>query len=785
MKLSEIKTGESAIITKVHGTGKFRRRIIEMGFVRGQKVEVLIGAPLKDPIKYKVMDYEVSLRRNEAEFIEVVSITEKDSAIKSDNFGTIEYDPIDIAKKKGNTINIALVGNPNSGKTSLFNIASGKHEHVGNYTGVTVDAKEGNIDYKGYHLNIFDLPGTYSLTAYSPEEVYVRKHIMEEDPDIIINVVSASNLERNLYLTTQLIDMDIPMVIALNMYDELEKSGASLDHKELSNMLGISIIPTQAKDGMTENSGITTLLDAVISTYEGTNPITKHIHINHGGDLQIAINRINKLIKKSTDYKNHFSSRFFAVKFLENDKEAEDFIKTLNNADEILEYKNKVVPHIEEELGEDCESAIINAKYGFISGALNETYTEPKRKNSGLTNILDPIVTNKFLGYPIFILFMWLMFECTFVLGAYPQEWLETGVELLSNYLSGILPAGPMTDLLLDGIISGVGGVLVFLPNILILYFFISLMEDSGYLSRAAFIMDKIMHKMGLHGKSFVPMLMGFGCNVPAIMATRTLESKHSRLITMLVIPFMSCTARLPVYVLFSKIFFPEHASIVMLSLYVLGILVAVISARIFKRFMIKGDDTPFVMELPPYRVPTLKSAIHHMWEKSVQYLKKMGTLILFASIIIWALGYFPMAKDKNVTASEQLEQSYIGRIGKFIEPVIEPLGYNWKMGIGIVAGLPAKELVVSTLSVLYTDSEEEPTEENNALISAMKNDFTPATALSYLVFILLCFPCIATIMAIKSESGSWKWALFSALYTTSVAWIIAFVIYQIGGLFL
>lgn len=785
MKLSEIKTGESAIITKVHGTGKFRRRIIEMGFVRGQKVEVLIGAPLKDPIKYKVMDYEVSLRRNEAEFIEVVSITEKDSAIKSDNFGTIEYDPIDIAKKKGNTINIALVGNPNSGKTSLFNIASGKHEHVGNYTGVTVDAKEGNIDYKGYHLNIFDLPGTYSLTAYSPEEVYVRKHIMEEDPDIIINVVSASNLERNLYLTTQLIDMDIPMVIALNMYDELEKSGASLDHKELSNMLGISIIPTQAKDGMTENSGITTLLDAVISTYEGTNPITKHIHINHGGDLQIAINRINKLIKKSTDYKNHFSSRFFAVKFLENDKEAEDFIKTLNNADEILEYKNKVVSHIEEELGEDCESAIINAKYGFISGALNETYTEPKRKNSGLTNILDPIVTNKFLGYPIFILFMWLMFECTFVLGAYPQEWLETGVELLNNYLSGILPAGPMTDLLLDGIISGVGGVLVFLPNILILYFFISLMEDSGYLSRAAFIMDKIMHKMGLHGKSFVPMLMGFGCNVPAIMATRTLESKHSRLITMLVIPFMSCTARLPVYVLFSKIFFPEHASIVMLSLYVLGILVAVISARIFKRFMIKGDDTPFVMELPPYRVPTLKSAIHHMWEKSVQYLKKMGTLILFASIIIWALGYFPMAKDENVTASEQLEQSYIGRIGKFIEPVIEPLGYNWKMGIGIVAGLPAKELVVSTLSVLYTDSEEEPTEENNALISAMKNDFTPATALSYLVFILLCFPCIATIMAIKSESGSWKWALFSALYTTSVAWIIAFVIYQIGGLFL
>ena len=792
MYLSDLKTGDSAIISKVHGTGKFRKRIIEMGFVRGHKVEVLIGAPLKDPIKYKVMDYEVSLRRNEAALIEVVGINEKDATLKSDNYGAIEYDPLDIAHKTGNTINIALVGNPNSGKTSLFNIASGKHEHVGNYTGVTVDAKEGNIDYKGYRLNIFDLPGTYSLTAYSPEEVFVRKHIMEQDPDIIINVVSASNLERNLYLTTQLIDMDIPMVIALNMYDELEKSGAKLNYHALSNMLGVSIIPTKAKDGFAENSGITELFDAVISTYEGKNPTTKHIHINHGGDLQIAINHINKLIKKESEYQNHFSSRFFAVKLLENDKGAEDFVKTLSNADEILAYKEKTVPHIEAELDEDCESAIINAKYGFISGALNETYTEPKRKNTGLTNILDPIVTNKFLGYPIFILFMWLMFECTFVLGAYPQDWLDAGVGMLNEYLAGILPAGPFTDLLLDGIISGVGGVLVFLPNILILYFFISLMEDSGYLSRAAFIMDKIMHKMGLHGKSFVPMLMGFGCNVPAIMATRTLETKHSRLITMLVIPFMSCTARLPVYVLFSKIFFPEYASSVMLLLYVLGILVAVISARIFKRFMIKGDETPFVMELPPYRVPTLKSAIHHMWEKSVQYLKKMGTLILFASVIIWALGYFPMAEDENMTPSEQLEQSYIGRIGKCIEPVIEPLGYNWKMGIGIVAGLPAKELVVSTLSVLYTDSDEE-TEESNILAAAMKSEvkengeplYSPATVLSYLVFILLCFPCIATIMAIKSESGSWKWALFSALYTTGVAWILAFAVYKIGGLFL
>ena len=784
--------GDSAIIAKVHGTGKFRRRIIEMGFVKGQKVEVLMGAPLKDPIKYKVMDYEVSLRRNEAALIEVISTEDKDISTLTEQYGVIEEKIMKIVKEKGNVINIALVGNPNAGKTSLFNIASGSHEHVGNYTGVTVDSKEGHLDYKGYRFNIFDLPGTYSLTAYSPEEVFVRKHLIEQKPDIIINIVSASNLERNLYLTAQLIEMDIPMVIALNMYDELEASGAKLDYEALSRMLGVSIVPTRAKDGITENSGIPDLFDAVISTYEGKNPVSKHIHINHGGDLQITIDRINKLIKGPNNYQSHISSRFYAIKFIENDKEAIDFINTLGNAQEIIDYKNKMVPHIEKELDEDCESAIINAKYGFINGALNETYSEPKRKTSGLTRILDPIVTNKFLGYPIFILFMWLMFECTFVLGAYPQEWIDAGIGYLNEFLAGIMPEGPLTDLVLDGIISGVGGVLVFLPNILILYFFISLMEDSGYLSRAAFIMDKIMHKMGLHGKSFVPMLMGFGCNVPAIMATRTLESKHSRLITMLVIPFMSCTARLPVYVLFSKIFFPQHASTVMLLLYVLGILVAVISARIFKRFMIKGDETPFVMELPPYRVPTLKSAIHHMWEKSVQYLKKMGTLILFASVIIWALGYFPMAKDENVTASEQLEQSYIGKIGKFIEPVIEPLGYNWKMGVGIVAGLPAKELVVSTLSVLYTDSDEE-TEESNILAAAMKSEvrengeplYTPATVLSYLVFILLCFPCIATIMAIKSESGSWKWALFSAIYTTGVAWVIAFAIYKIGGLFL
>lgn len=791
MKLSELKTGEKAVIVKVAGSGKFRKRIIEMGFIGGKAVEVLLNAPLNDPIKYKVMDYEVSLRRNEADLIEVITEEEALQQRKqhTDIPSTVE-DPVEIiehiANEKGKTINVALVGNPNSGKTSLFNIASGSHEHVGNYTGVTVDAKEGSFDFGEYHFRIFDLPGTYSLSTYTPEEIYVRRHLFETTPDVIINIVSASNIERNLYLTTQLIDMNLPTVIALNMYDELQKSGSTLDHKALGSLLGMPIVPTIASEGFAGESGLKELFNTVIDVYNQKNSSSRHIHINHGGELQDAIDHLNILIKRAANYNGTISSRFFAVKFMERDPEAEKIIKGLNNAKEIYDYRDSVIDHIEGELQEDCEGAIINAKYGFIQGALAETYQGGTTDTFKSTKFIDSIVTHKIWGFPIFILFMWIMFECTFVLGQYPMDWIDAGVDLLANFLSTQMSDGPLKDLLIDGIIRGVGGVIVFLPNILILYFFISLMEDSGYLSRAAFIMDKIMHRIGLHGKSFVPMLMGFGCSVPAVMSTRTLESRASRIITMLVTPFMSCSARLPVYLIFTGIFFPKHAGIVMLSIYLIGIVMAVIMARVLKHFIFKDEDIPFVMELPPYRVPTVKSALHHMWEKSKQYLKKMGTVILLASIIIWALGYFPQAEGDNVTTQEQMEYSCIGRIGKALEPVMAPLGFDWRMSVSIASGLPAKEVVVSTLSVLYT-GDDESDNLGEAMLNQRDDDgnplYSPLIGFNFMVFVLLCFPCIATLIAIKNESGSWKWAGFQALYSTTLAWVVCFLIYQIGSI--
>ena len=791
MKLSELQSGDKGVIVKVAGSGKFRKRIIEMGFIGGQTVEVILNAPLRDPIKYKVMNYEVSLRRKEAELIEV--ITEKEAmqqrAEHTDLPHTVE-DPNEIIRhivaEKGKTINVALVGNPNSGKTSLFNIASGSHEHVGNYTGVTVDAKEGHFDFEGYHFIIYDLPGTYSLSTYTPEEIYVRRHLFDNTPDVIINIVSASNLERNLYLTTQLIDMNIPTVIALNMYDELEKSGATLDYKSLGVMLGMPIVPTIASEGFSGESGLKELFKTVVKVFNQNEPTSRHIHINHCGELQEAIDKLNVLINRSDNFSGTISSRFFAVKLMERDADAEKYIRSLSNADEIFSYRDSVIGHIENELQDDCEGAIINAKYGYIQGALAETYQGGSNDTFKTTKIIDKFVTHKLWGFPIFILFMWIMFECTFVLGQYPMDWIDMGVEWIAEFVEEHLADGSLKDLLIDGIIRGVGGVIVFLPNILILYFFISLLEDSGYLSRAAFIMDKIMHRIGLHGKSFVPMLMGFGCSVPAVMSTRTLESKNSRIITMLVTPFMSCSARLPVYLIFTAIFFPKHAGLIMLSIYLIGICMAVIMAKVLKRFIFKDDDIPFVMELPPYRVPTLKSALHHMWEKSKQYLKKMGTVILLASIIIWALGYFPTAPGDNVTDQEQMEYSYIGRIGKALEPVMAPLGFDWKMSVSIASGLPAKEVVVSTLSVLYTGNEESD-DLGDIMLSQVKQDgtplYTPLVGFNFMVFVLLCFPCIATLIAIKNESGSWKWAIFQAIYSTALAWIVCFLIYQIGSI--
>ena len=805
---------------QVLGHGGFRKRIVEMGFIKGKTVEVILNAPLKDPIKYRLLGYEISLRRQEADMIEVVSEQEA-RTMQNPYHGSItedvpvsESELVALAKGKRRTINVALVGNPNCGKTSLFNIASGAHEHVGNYSGVTVDAKEGFFDFQGYHFRIVDLPGTYSLSAYTPEELYVRKHIIEETPDVIINVADSSNLERNFYLTTQLIDMNVRMVIALNMYDELESSGNKLDYIKLSQLIGVPMIPTVCRRG----EGIDQLFHVIIGIYEGGDFLSqkgeirseiledlrdwhktyvpdhefgshkeeedarprgymRHIHINHGPELERSIEEVKKAISQNEDIRHKYSTRFLSIKLLENDKEIENFISTLPNGKEIIAIRNKETLRIRKVMNEDSEQAITDAKYGFITGALKETFTDNHLEKEQTTRVIDSIVTHRIWGYPIFFLFLYIMFEGTFVLGDYPMQGIEWLVDQLGNLIRNNMAEGPLKDLLIDGIIGGVGGVIVFLPNILILYFFISILEDSGYMARAAFIMDKIMHRMGLHGKSFIPLIMGFGCNVPAIMATRTIEDRKSRLITMLVNPLMSCSARLPIYLVMIGAFFPNCASFMLLCIYTAGILLAVIMARIFSKFLVKGEDSPFVMELPPYRMPTSKSIMRHTWEKGAQYLKKMGGIIMIASIIIWFLGYYPQ-HDAYESVAEQQKNSYIGQIGKAIEPVIKPLGFDWKLGIGLISGVGAKELVVSTLGVLYTN---EGDVENVNLSNRIP--ITPLVALAYMLFVLIYFPCIATFAAIKQESGSWKWAIFTAGYTTGLAWLIAFTVFQIGSL--
>ena len=789
MRLSELKIGEKAIVVKVLGRGAFRKRIIEMGFVRGQEVVAELNAPLRDPIKFKIMDYEVSLRRSEANLIEVVTNEESQSVEPLVSHGTTadDYTPAHVAELKGKTINIALVGNPNCGKTSLFNVASGANEHVGNYSGVTVDAKAGHFDYKGYRINIFDLPGTYSLSTYTPEELYVRRYLNNEMPDVIVNVVVASNLERNLYLTTELIDMDHSLVIALNMYDELERSGAHLDYKLLGDMIGVPMVPTVSRTG----KGVEELFDTVIEVYERRNKSVRHVHVNHGAVIEQGINELKEDLRNSKTALR-FSPRYLALKMLEGDKEVYSMLAENDNFDTIKAHSEKLRAEIEDTLHEDIEQAVANEKYGFISGALQETMTQGKQDERNVTRVIDSLVTNRVVGIPIFILLMFLMFEATFVLGAYPMSWIEEGVAALSSWLHGIMQAGPLKDLLIDGILGGVGGVIVFLPNILILYLFISLMEDSGYMARAAFIMDKAMHKMGLHGKSFIPLVMGFGCNVPAIMATRTIESRSSRLITILINPFISCSARLPIYILFIGTFFPRHVGWAFLILYLSGILVAFLTAKLLRRFHFKEDETPFVMELPPYRIPTFKATCRHMWSKAEQYLRKMGGIILVASVAVWALSYYPRPDvEGELTpqqAAEQQAESYMGRLGRAISPIVEPLGFNWKVTIALISGTAAKELVVSTLGVLYAGGDEAPEALSEKLTQpdpvTGQSDFTPLVAASFLIFVSLYVPCIASITAVAKETASWKWGAFSVVYNTFVAWLCAFMVFQIGSLF-
>ncbi|MDR1742492.1 MAG: ferrous iron transport protein B [Dysgonamonadaceae bacterium] len=841
MRLSELKTGQTAYIVKVNGQGAFRKRILEMGFVRGQEVKSILNAPLKDPIKYGIMDYEVSLRRSEAVLIEISMLKEGTAYRRNytdDTFVDSDGEIIDAESEKdasvtsndnNNTpkseapdskiIRVVLVGNPNAGKTSIFNLASGAHEHVGNYSGVTVDSKEGTLKRNGYTFKLTDLPGTYSLSAYSPEELYVRKYIFTEKPDVVINVVSASALERNLYLTTELIDLEVPMVIALNMYDELQESGRKFDYEELGKMLNTPFIATVGKKGW----GIPELLDEVIRIHaseEEEREEARHRDIPYGRVLERAIEKLSREFLGVDVSSLDMPVRYLCIKLLEGDKDVVEAVKSLPGHELILYHCEKEKKYIENLLREDPETAFTNARYGFIAGGLQETLTE-KTNSADKTRIIDSIVTNKYVGFPLFFLFMWIMFEATFRLGAYPMEWIESLVEIFGNLIRSYMAEGPLKDLIVDGIIGGVGGVIVFLPNIVILYAFIAFMEDSGYMARAAFIMDKIMHGMGLHGKSFIPLIMGFGCNVPAVMSTRTIESRSSRMITMLILPFMSCSARLPVYILFIGAFFSKYASIVLLGLYVTGIFLAVISARVFRKYLFPKEENPFVMELPPYRMPTVRSVFAHMWERSQQYLRKMGGVILVASIVVWFLGYFPQNKQldaafddqiaqtetllgqnkitvlerdslvdgiEHLRHTEQQQNSYIGIIGRFIEPVMRPLGFDWKISVSLLSGMLAKEIVVSSMGVLYTGDSDNPVSLQNRLKAEIWPDgssvFTVLTALGFLLFVLIYFPCAATIAAIKEESHSWKWALFSVFYSTCLAWVVVLVVHQIGLLF-
>ena len=762
MNLSELKTGDKAYIVKVKGHGGFRKRIVEMGFIKGQRVDVLQSAPLQDPVKYRVMGYEVSLRRQEAEKIEVTD-NEREAAEISEpqNVATTAHYATHSAR---HTINVALVGNPNCGKTSLFNFASGSHERVGNYSGVTVDAKEGYADFEGYHLKLIDLPGTYSLSAYSPEELYVRKQLLEDTPDVIINVLDSSNIERNLYLTTQLMDMHLRVVCALNMFDETERRGDHLSIDTLSSLLGMPMVPTSFKTGR----GLPELLREVIHIFEsqeGHDNYYRHIHINHGHEIEDGIANIQTFLKGNDLLRLRYSTRWLALKLLEKDQKAEEVIASLPESKQILAARDTAIHRVKEETGNDSETAIMDAKYGFIRGALHEAgyVVGAKEDTYKTTHKLDALITNRWVGFPIFFFILYLMFEVTFTLGQYPMDWIEMGVERLGELIGDTMSEGPLKAMLIDGVIGGVGSVIVFLPQILILYTFISFMEDSGYMARAAFIMDKLMHGMGLHGKSFIPLIMGFGCNVPAVMATRTIESRRSRLITMLVLPMMSCSARLPIYIMITGAFFGvRYQSLVMISLYVVGIVLSVIIARVLSTWVIKGEDTPFVMELPPYRFPTAKAIFRHTWEKGKQYLKKMGGVILVASIIVWALGYFG-----TMGVAPSLEESFIGLLGKSIEPLFTPQGFDWRLDVSLIAGVGAKEIVASTIGVLYTDD----------------FNFSPLTAYAFLLFVLIYFPCIATVVAIKNESGSWRWAFFAACYTTLLAWVVSALVYQIGSL--
>lgn len=708
-------------------------------------------------------------------------------------------------------INVALIGNPNSGKSTLFNALTGARQHVGNYSGVTVEKKEGRLKYNDYEMNIVDLPGTYSLTAYSMDELVARNFIIEEKPDVVIDVVDSSNLERNLYLAVQLMELNVPLVLAFNMSDVSEKQGVTIDKDKLSKLLGVPIVSTVA----TKKQGINELLDAVIKVVEGQDILKRPTEIFDNEILEELRNIENILIKDKILVKK-YSPRWLAIKLLEKDSEVLKNIKDFTCYDEVNKQVEKSIKRLQDIYEDTPETIIAMKRYEFISKVCSASLKKVNNEHYTISDKIDKILINRVMGLPFFLLIMWLVFKFTFEFSEPLMGWIEIGQEWLGSFVGGFLREGSaLQSLIVDGIIGGVGSVFVFVPIIFLLFLAIAFLEDTGYMARAAFIMDKPMHRIGLHGRSFIPMILGFGCNLPAVMATRAIENKKDRLVTILVIPFMSCGARLPVYALFIGAFFPEKiAGNVLFSLYLLGVMVAIIMAKIFRKSLLKGSYTPFIMELPPYRMPTIKDLIVHMWERGVLYLKKAGTIIFLGCVFIWFLSNFPWnsgySKNYNVLIEqakiqnneqvvnnlinernfEKLEKSYAGRLGKIVAPIFEPLGFgDWKISVGLITGFVAKELVVGTLGTLYSLGEID--EESESLRKALQeesrsdgsNMYSPLVAYALMVFVLLYIPCIATIAVIKRETNSWRWPIFTAFYTTTVAWIVAFIVYQGGKL--
>lgn len=824
MKLSELITGQEASITGMAGDSAIKRRLNEMGFIPGRKIKAIKAAPLKDPVEYEIMDYKITIRQKDAALVTIAqdgdAIVQKNSK-KAVNWMNDENRPWNdnpsYNTTNSKTITVALVGNPNCGKTTIFNYATNSRERVANYAGVTVAAKEARLEIGEYTLNVIDLPGTYSLSSYSPEEMFVADYLLRKKPDIVINVIDAGNLERNLFLTTQLLDCDLKTIVALNMYDELETANCKLDYKKFGQMLGMPFIPTVG----TQGKGLKELFNTVVQVHTNQNKTIRSVHVPYSIEIEKAINDVLDELKKMQDTLPS-ANRFMVLQLLENDPNILAAIPE-KQAGKLNALGSKKRRAIEQLLPHDFKTETVNFRYGFIEGALAEIFQKGRRDGVTISQKIDRVLTHKLWGLPVFFGIIWFMFYATFTLGEFPMNWIDGFFGWLGGMLNETMAEGIFNSLLVEGVIGGVGGVIVFLPNIMILFFLISIMEDSGYMARTAFLMDKAMHRAGLHGKSFIPLLMGFGCNVPAVMATRTIESKRDRLVTMFITPFMSCSARLPVYVLFISAFFPRFESFILFSMYLIGILAALVTAVLLNNTVFRKTESPFVMELPPYRQPTVKAVTKHTWFKTSHFIKKMGTVILFASILVWALGYFPQNKEiisryeaqiaekqanlwqsahqdekdqigeyinelETQKQSELLEQSYISRIGKAIQTVFEPLGFDWRMSVSILTGIMAKEVVVSSMGVLYHVGADVD-ETSASLVEKLRNSQSaggmPLIAyFGFLVFTLLYFPCMGTLIAIKKETGRFGWTLFAAAYPLVFAWGVTFMIYQAGTLF-